>query len=103
MGLDFRLPVRGAVSGLAVDEEHQVLHVMFPEELQILDLRHQPGALLHRYRLPSFADPAKENPLRWSGIASAGHRLFAVTHSPAQLFCIQLPPLRPCGLRSCRL
>eukprot|EP00434_Breviolum_minutum_P005591 symbB.v1.2.004930.t1/scaffold285.1/size239547/4 len=97
IGIDFRLPLDEAVFGLSVDQDKDLLYVLLRQELQILDLRDEPGALLHRYRLPV------EDNATWSGLACTGHNLFAVTRRPAKVLHLQLPPTeRQCSLRNCQ-
>ncbi|CAE7489215.1 unnamed protein product [Symbiodinium pilosum] len=97
VSLDFRLALDEAVSALQVDEAKKLLYALLASgELLVLDLADNPGAVLQRHRLPqAAADLYKDSEagiVKWTGIASLGHKVFAVTHSPAKIFSFELPP-----------
>mmetsp|Transcript_22803 Transcript_22803/g.52783 ORF Transcript_22803/g.52783 Transcript_22803/m.52783 type:complete len:680 (-) Transcript_22803:193-2232(-) len=110
VSIDFRLALDEVAVALSVDEAKKLLYVLLSSgELLALDLADNPGVVLQRYRLPqadSYVHKAG-SAVSWTGIASLGDRIFAVTHSPAKIFSFELPQsLRQrCGsahLRRCK-
>jgi len=109
VSLDFRVPIDEAVSALQVDEANKLLYALLRSgELIVLDLAENPGAVLQRHRLPRadadiYKDSQATSTVKWTGIASQGRRLFAVTHHPAKVFSFELPHLVRQSCSSSRL